>query len=149
MSIRSPGCRITRGGSLLVLLLVGCADPEAAPKVEPEKRQGIVGRTTQDIGEAQPGAAQADLQVKPESGLLAPLGSYGYAVSQVAKLQIKQSVELYKAEHGHYPKSHEVFMKDIIQRYNIQLPVLPGGRQYQYDVDNHELIVVEAPSQLP
>lgn len=133
---------------LLGLMLVGCAEPEPAAQEKP-KKESIIGRTTQDIGEAQAGAQQADLQVKPESGLLAPLGSYGFAVSEVAKIKIKQSVELYKAEKGYYPKTHEAFMKDIIERNNIQLPVLPGGRRYQYDVDKHELIVVEAPAKTP
>ena len=34
-------------------------------------------------------------------------------------------------------------MEKIIKRHKIELPVLPGKRQYQYDVENHELIVVE------
>jgi hypothetical protein len=42
------------------------------------------------------------------------------------------------------PKDHEEFMTQIIKKNNIQLPVLPGGRQYQYDVENAELVVVEA-----
>ena len=50
---------------------------------------------------------------------------------------------MYRAETGEYPKDHDEFMNKIVKRHGIQLPVLPGGRQYQYDVENHELIVVE------
>lgn len=47
--------------------------------------------------------------------------------------------------HERYPKDHEEFMTQIIKANNINLPVLPGGRKYQYDVENHELVIIEAP----
>jgi hypothetical protein len=37
-------------------------------------------------------------------------------------------------------------MEKIIKANNIQLPVLPGNKIYQYDVENHKLVVVEAPA---
>ena len=113
----------------------GCQEPQAA--APPKKDTGIINKVTQDIGEAQPGAEQADLQAKSAAG------AYGFAVAETSKLQIKQAVELYRAANGSYPKDHEEFMSKIVKQNGIQLPVLPGGRQYQYDVENHELIVVE------
>ena len=35
----------------------------------------------------------------------------------------------------------------IIKENNIKLPVLPGGKQYQYDVPNHQLVVIDAPGE--
>ena len=116
----------------------GCQEPQAA--APPKKDTGIINKVTQDIGEAKPGAQQADMQAK---GLAAVPGAYGFAVSEIAKNQIKQAVDLYRAANGSYPKDHEEFMSKVIKQNGIQLPVLPGGRQYQYDVENHELIVVE------
>ena len=113
----------------------GCQEPRTA--APPKKDTGIINKVTQDIGEAQPGAEQADLQAKSAAG------AYGFAVAETSKLQIKQAVELYRAANGSYPKDHEEFMSKVIKQNGIQLPVLPGGRQYQYDVENHELIVVE------
>ena len=110
---------------------------QAAPA---KKDTGIMGKKTQEIGEAKPGAEQADLQAK---GMLAAPGAYGFAVSEISKGQIKQAVNLYRAETGNYPKDYDEFMEKIIKRHKIELPVLPGKRQYQYDVENHELIVVE------
>ena len=37
-------------------------------------------------------------------------------------------------------------MEKIIKRNGIKLPVLPGDWQYQYDVANHELLIVKARS---
>lgn len=132
---------------LTLILLPGCLDaPEPVAQEKPKK---VFGEKTSDIGEAQPGAAQADMQVKPGNPLTdivrAPLAGYGSAISDISKLQIKRMVDLYRAETGDYPKSHQEFMEKIVRRHQIELPVLPGGRQYQYDVDKHELIVVEAP----
>ena len=123
--------------SALLTTLTGCQEP-VPPAAK--KDTGIIGKVTQDIGEAEPGAEQADLQAK---GMLAAPGAYGFAVSEISKGQIKQAVELYRAETGEYPKDYEEFMNKIIKRHKIELPVLPGGRQYQYDVQKHELIVVE------
>ena len=130
---------------LLVTLvfLAGCLDPEQNAE-QPKEDKSIVGKKTQDIGEANPNAEQADLQVKPQDGLSAYPKAYGFAAGQLSKLEIKRLVEMYRATHGDYPKDHETFMKEVIQQNNVELPVLPGGRQYQYDVENHELIVVEA-----
>ena len=50
---------------------------------------------------------------------------------------------------GHFPKDYDEFMTQIIKANNIQLPVLPGGKQYQYDVENHRLVVVDAPVAAP
>ena len=116
----------------------GCQEPRTA--APPKKDTGIINKVTQDIGEAKPGAEQADLQAK---GMLAAPGAYGFAVAETSKLQIKHAVELYRAANGSYPKDHEEFMSKIIKQNGIQLRVLPGSRQYQYDVENHELIVVE------
>ena len=123
---------------VLISSFSGCGEPQQAPPAK--KDTGIIGKVTQDIGEAESGAEQADLQAK---GMLAAPGAYGFAVSEISKGQIKQAVELYRAETGEYPKDYDEFMNKIIKRHNIELPVLPGERQYQYDVKAHELIVVE------
>ena len=113
----------------------GCQEPRTA--APPKKDTSIINKVTQDIGEAKPGAEQADLQAKSAAG------AYGYAVSETSKLQIKQAVELYRAANGSYPKDYEDYRRIGVNHNGLQLPVLPGGRQYQYDVENHELIVVE------
>ena len=57
-------------------------------------------------------------------------------------IQIPHALELYKAEHdGHGPKTHEEFMKTIIQTNHIQLPALPSGQHYRYDPTKEELMV--------
>ena len=54
-----------------------------------------------------------------------------------------RKMQLFQAEKGRFPKDHEEFMTEIIKKYNIQLPVLPGNKKYQYDVQNHKLIIVD------
>lgn len=119
---------------VFVSCFIGCQEPQAAP---PKKDTGIINKDTQDIAEADPDAQQADMSAKNIAG------AYGFAVSEVSKNSIKQAVEMYRATNGEYPKDHEEFMSKVIKQNGIKLPVLPGGRQYQYDVKNHELIVVE------
>ena len=66
-----------------------------------------------------------------------------HAIHEIARLQIKQSVEMFRAVEGRYPESHEEFMEKVIKANGIKLPAPVTTAEYQYDVENHELLVVE------
>jgi hypothetical protein len=125
--------------SVLVVVLVGCAEPQAADT-------GIINKTTQEIGEfdADGDDQIADMQVKTSASPLAAMGAYGSTISQISKIQVQRALQLFEAINERFPKDHEEFMTEIIKKNKIELPVLPGKRRYQYDVENHELVVVEA-----
>jgi len=48
-------------------------------------------------------------------------------------LEVAHTLNMYKAMHGHFPKSHEEFIKEIIERNGLELPTLPRGHEYFYD----------------
>ena len=123
-----------------IAMISGCGESNV------DTSDSIIGKKTQDIGEfkADGDAKEADLQVQPSANPLASMGAYGNMVSSISKQAIQRAVQLFQAEHGRFPKDHEEFMNEIIKKNNIQLPELPGKRRYQYDVENHELVVVEA-----
>ncbi|MGE3316257.1 MAG: hypothetical protein AB7O26_14160, partial [Planctomycetaceae bacterium] len=56
---------------------------------------------------------------------------------------VQQALNLFHAEHERYPKDHAEFMEKIIKANNIQLPELPEGFKYKYDVENHKLEAVK------
>ena len=62
----------------------------------------------------------------------------------MAKLGVDHSLNIFYATNGRYPKDHDEFMREIIKKNNLQLPKLPYGASYEYDVANHKLIVVKA-----
>lgn len=64
---------------------------------------------------------------------------------QVEFMKTRQALEMYRATHGHFPKSHEEFMTEIIEPNMIQLPELPAGERYQFDPDTGELMVEPIP----
>lgn len=131
--------------SVVAIWIAGCGKIESKQEAKPAK-ENIIGKTTQNVGEFKAGdAKEADMQVKPDSSPIgAAGGAYGFAVSEIAKLEIKKAIQLFQGFEGRYPKDHEEFMSKVIKANNIKLPVLPGNRQYQYDVENHELKIVEA-----
>jgi len=59
----------------------------------------------------------------------------------VFEIQIPHALDLYKAEHGEAPRTHEAFMRDIIEFNDIKLPELPAGQRYVYDPERGELMV--------
>ncbi len=58
----------------------------------------------------------------------------------VFEIQLKKTVDLWVAEKGRYPKSHEEYMNEIIGKV-IKLPELPKGMVYRYHPEDHELWV--------
>lgn len=138
---------IHRGAGLGVLLLcAGCMQSlEEQTKKDPNS---IIGKKTQTIGEFDPnaGAKVSDSKIHATDPITAPVSAYGPMLEQISKTHIEGAIRLFEATEGRYPNSHEEFMTAIIKANNIQLPVLPGGKQYQYDVANHQLVVVEAPA---
>jgi len=106
----------------------------------------VLGKTTQNIGEFDPnaGAVVVEPKIQATDPISAPVQAYGPMVQRISEIQIVPAIRLFEAEHGRYPESHDEFMEKIVKANNIRLPVLPGGKQYQYDVANHELVVVEA-----
>ncbi|MFO0905872.1 MAG: hypothetical protein U0939_22885 [Pirellulales bacterium] len=63
----------------------------------------------------------------------------------VFEVQLPQALQLYKAEHGQAPQSHDEYMQRIVAANSINLPVLPANRQYQYDPQTEQLMVVPTP----
>ncbi len=136
----------------VVVFCFGCRDPYESETAQADKKPeatetGIFGQKTDDIGEFDPNAnvKVSDGKIKKWNPLnpIGALNAYGPAVEKVSQLAITQAVNLFYAEKGRYPKDHEEFMEKIIKQNKIELPELPGDRQYQYDVENHELVIVE------
>lgn len=63
-------------------------------------------------------------------------------------MKIEHALNLFEAEHGRKPKSHEEFMEKIVTFNQIQLPRLPEGEKYVYDPADGELYV-ERPGTAP
>lgn len=134
---------------VLAFCTLGCQDPYAANKPPEKKRESIIGKKTQDIGEfkADDEGSEVREDENPKLNPINPLASmraYGTTLQKISKMHIQQAVALFQAEHGRYPKDYEEFMTKIVKQNNIELPVLPGKYVYQYDVKNHELVVVSA-----
>ncbi len=131
-------------------LVAGCGD--FLDKQVEKSPNSIIGKKTQDIGEFDPAAGKAvsDSKVRVSTNditapVTSPLMAYGPALEQISKSHIEHALNLYNASEGRYPATHEEFMTHIIKANNIQLPVLPFGHKYEYDVPNHKLVVVKPP----
>lgn len=129
---------------LLMFGLLGCQQSlEEQVKKEPSR---VLGKTTQDIGQFDPkaGKSVSDSKIHATDPVTAPMSAYGPMLEQISKTHIAHAVNLFYATEGRYPESYDEFMQKIIRANNIQLPVLPGGKRYEYDVANHQLVVVDA-----
>jgi hypothetical protein len=80
-------------------------------------------------------------------GLIAtPVRALWLSKERLVLIQIQHAVDLFKAQEGRGPKSHDEFMDKIIKENAIRLPALPAGQRYVYDPAKQEL-QVERPRQ--
>lgn len=130
------------GITLAAIGLVGCG---GSLEEQTKPTGSIIGKTTQDIGKFDPaeGKKVSDGKVEITNPITGPLEAYGPMLEKGVLPQIDYLLELYRAEHDRYPKNYEEFMSEVIKKNDIKLPVLPGGKKYQYDEKNHKLIVVD------
>lgn len=132
---------------LLALLLCGCFMDalEDQAKSKPGE-ESILKKTTQEVGRYDPeaGLVVSDAKVRATNPITGPLEAYGPMVEQIVQLRIGPAITMFEVQHERYP-TYQEFMDQIIRGQNIQLPVLPAESRYQYDEENHQLVVVERP----
>jgi hypothetical protein len=130
-----------------VLVLCGCWD--SLEKQTQKSPNSIIGKTTTDIGQFDPNAGQkvSDSKIHATDPITSGTSAYGPMLERISKTHIEHAVRLFEGENGRYPKDYEEFMEKIIKANKIELPVLPGGKKYQYDEVNHALVVVDGPSE--
>jgi len=111
------------------------APAEAAPQEPAPPAEGME-RQKAEMGVGKKGRGY-------EPGMITtPVATYFAARERmVFDIQIPQAMKMYKAVNEHGPKSHDEFMKKIIQENLIRLPDLPDGHRYLYDPTTEELMV--------
>ena len=132
---------------------VGCSmEPPKPAAPAKERDRGSSARRLKDIGEFDPKAGRevSDSKIRTDDPFPLPrLQAYGPMIEKISKDHIDYALKLYQAEHDRFPKDYAEFMEEIIKKNNIQLPVLPAQAQYQYDVENHKLVIVRAEAGKP
>ncbi len=133
--------------TLMLLTLTGCGMQSLEEQTK-KSPNSIIGKKTQDIGQFDPkaGAKVSDSKIAATDMITAPVSAYGPMLEKISKSHIEHAVRLFEATEGRYPKDYDEFFEKIVKANNIQLPVLPGGKKYQYDVENHKLEVIDAPA---
>lgn len=79
----------------------------------------------------------------PATIISAPAAAYFRTKEKIVfEIQIPQALNLYMAEKGRNPRTHEEFMRDIVEFNRIPLPKLPAGMVYRFDSEKGELWVI-------
>lgn len=131
-------------------LVIGCFDPPQPPPEPP---------APQAAAPANPAAPANIRQFDPAAGktivdptrpitdpITGPLAALQNAREKIPQLAIQHAINLFQASEGRYPASFDEFMTRIIQENRINLPQLPQGLTWEYDVEAHQLLVVQAPA---
>jgi len=84
-------------------------------------------------------------RIEGEGLLRSPIKAYFTIPQRLAfEALIPHAIQIYKANdpQGKGPRTHEIFMKEIIEKEQIQLPELPEGDRYEYDPEEEQLYVI-------
>lgn len=129
---------------LLALALISCLS--ASGCVPPTTNTASPDTGTIEAQEALAGVGKQGQTLSGHSDaqkiLSGPLSAYLH-VKQLAELEIKipHALNLFQATHGRLPKSHEEFMKEIVEFNQIKLPELPAGAVYRFNTQEGKLWV--------
>lgn len=137
--------------------LGGIADPSSVLSgseqgaARPAPKSGsIIHRTTHEVADAESlrksGGVAANTKIAMGDPITVSMSAYKLMRSKAAQMQIKSGLQAFYAEEGRYPKDFNEFKREILDRYNFQLPALPDYQRYGYDVKKRELILLEYPN---
>lgn len=127
------------------------SEPAAPPANTTAAADAVtVGTPSNDPNVERKSATRKDIKAGQYAGsgmVVTPIKAY-FQTKARTELEIKvpHAMNLYKAEHGHFPKTLEDFMRDIIEFNQVKLPELPAGHRYVYDAKEGQL-AVERPAQ--
>lgn len=161
LGVRGPGTGIGARKWIpvlcaVVVMVVGC-EPSAQLESSPERAEQNTVKAEDDAkapAMAESDESQSSDNTSPQTGEATVVGiddfqkgkrlresKYQTSRALSVRFTIEQkyiiankdrALQLYQAEHGEFPKSHEEFMEKIIRPNNIQLPALEPGYEYLY-----------------
>ena len=107
---------------VLVATLAGCGQADADKTAAGDAKSPAA--KTADKTELIPavpgvGGKGSDLEPGP---VATPLKAMWTAQERIKFMEIGRSMQVYKVMRGHYPKSHEAFLKEIVQEEGLQWP---------------------------
>ncbi len=126
---------------VILCVLTGCSD--GLVDRDPARRNPLKPKKTDDVAEFTGDDKVVDQDVEITNPITGPLEAFEPTKQKIAILEIQHAVNIFNALEGRYPKDYDEFMEKVIKANNIKLPELGKGFSYQYDVENHQLLVVQ------
>ncbi|RMF40680.1 MAG: hypothetical protein D6753_11225 [Planctomycetota bacterium] len=113
----------------------GTSDETAQASAPPRQAQKAVAGVGQAGSQLQEHSDAQKLISGPASQLLQ------FRQKAVLEIQVPQALQLFRATEGRWPNSHEEFMEKIVRANRLNLPELPPGMVYRFNVEKGELWV--------
>ena len=129
---------------LIPVILCFCAAcSDGLVSTEPSRNKPLRPKATNNIGQFKGDKQVVRPKVNITNPVTGPLQAFEPMKQQIAQLGIDHAINLFRALEDRYPKDHNEFMQRVIKENNIRLPEPSRGFAYQYDVENHKLLVVK------
>ena len=126
---------------MILCVLAGCSD--SLVSTDPSRNKPLRPKVTDDIGEFKGDKQVVMPEVKITNPVTGPLEAYNPLKQRIAALSLDHAINMFHALEGRYPKDYDEFMQRVIKENKIQLPEPAKGLCYEYDVENHKLLIVK------
>ena len=128
-------------------LLGGCKPKETAEESQSSEQSQVSEQEKEPTRHvAGVGSGKRGRKIEKREGvgkiIVTPAVSYFRTKEKIIfDIVLPKNMQLFQATNGRYPKSHEEFMKEIIEAGMVTLPELPENSRYIYDPETHQLMV--------
>ncbi len=113
-----------------------------APAAAPATTDAAAPADGDTVKKAEVGASAKAKDYGGAGFVTTPIETFFSTRDRIDEIQMRKAMDLYKAGHDNKgPKTHEEYMKVVIQDPGVQLPELPEGSSYWYDVKTEQLMV--------
>lgn len=126
----------TRATLAAVLLTLGMVIPGCSTETEklPELPKAPAPEPAPPVADTRPKSVPLGEPTRQTQSAIG--GAYRSSLARIEDIQITHQLNLYQAEHGHYPRSNEEFHEKFMKGYKIPYPQMDEGYELVYDPED-------------
>ena len=123
--------------AVVMLGLLACGGCGSEAEQLPELPKGPEPSTPAPVVETRPESVPLGQSTRQTQSAIG--GAYRSSLARIDNYAITHQLNLYQAEHGHYPRSNEEFHEKFMKGYQIPYPEMEEGYELVYDPEENAI----------
>jgi hypothetical protein len=141
----------TRAALVAVVVMLGIAAIGCSTETEqlPELPKGPDPAPAAPVADTRPNSVPLGESTRQTQSAIG--GAYRSSLARIDNYAITHQLNIYRGEHGHFPKSNEEFHEKFMKGYGIPYPEMEEGYELVYDPEDQAIYqkLIEEPAAEP